>query len=117
MASKTPKPLGLRIQRKWLQAIVSGKKKIEYRDFSDHYIPRFGILGGDGVLCRDDIKALRLYVSSKEYAIVELKRIDFGGKETEGESTPFHLHLGKVLLDKSGDRLEPSPKAHKTRLR
>jgi hypothetical protein len=39
-----------------------------------------------------------------EYAIVELGTIDFGGKENKGESTPFHLHLGKLLMNNMATR-------------
>jgi hypothetical protein len=99
MATKTPKPLGLRIKRHWLEEIVAGRKKIEYRDLTPHYIARFAPESKD-YLMRDDIKALRLYVSSKEYAIVELKLIDLDDKQSM-----FCLHLGKIIEDKSKERL------------
>ena len=96
---KHNKPLGLRIKREWLQQIVSGKKKIEYRDVTPHYISRFAPERlGHGF--NMEIKALRLYVSSVEFAVVELKKITLDQK-----SKLFNLHLGKVLEDQSDKRL------------
>ncbi len=102
------KPLGLRIKRHWLEEIVAGRKKIEYRDFTEHYAARFGTNGArrdeQGYIeCRKDIKLLRLYVSSKEYAIVELRKIDIS--TDKNDHTTFRLHIGKIIEDKSGERL------------
>jgi hypothetical protein len=109
MTPKTSKPLALRIKREYLQQIVAGTKKIEYRDNVKHYTLRFcERLNGEifynmwkskGFRFKK-IDSLRLYVSSKEYAIVELKKITL----PEPYETYF-LHLGKVLIDKSDERL------------
>jgi hypothetical protein len=112
MAPKTPKPLGLRIKRHWLEEIAAGRKKIEYRDFTEHYAARFGTNGArrddDGyIVCRKDIKQLRLYVSSKEYAIVQLKKIDIF--TDKNDNTTFRLHIGKLIEDKSKERLKSTP--------
>lgn len=95
------KPLALRIKRNFLQEIIAGTKTIEYRDNVKHYSLRF-CERLDGEIFYDmwkdkrfrfkEIKQLRLYVSSHEYAIVELTKITL----PKPYST-FFLHLGKVL--------------------
>ena len=117
MASKTSKPLGLRIKRHWLEEIVAGRKKIEYRDFTEHYIARFATIedveGGQNVTVREDIKFLRLYVSSKEYVIVQRRKIDIDNASENSDDWTFNLHIGKIIEDKSKARLKSTPKARK----
>lgn len=65
----------LRIKRKYFDAILSGDKRVEYRDHKDYYSRLLG---------RPGIKAIKLHYQGIRQALVEVKSIRL-------IETPLHL--------------------------
>lgn len=106
---KNTKQIGLRIKREYLDAIVEGTKKEEYRDFSPFYVKRFLIMDEEGdsdTFSFKNFDRLKLYVGNTPdapYAIVKVTRrllVVYENKIPEGRKKgdmEFVFKLGKVI--------------------
>jgi hypothetical protein len=68
----------LKIEKKYLEEIIRGTKKEEYRSLSDYYFRRFFVIKNDTPVAEKPITAFKLvagYRRDSAYAIVENKGI------------------------------------------
>lgn len=94
--TKGLKVLSLNIKKEYFDKILSGKKKIEYRDLKQTTLNRYTYIdNADGKRYLRRYDALRLFVGyhrDRESAIVEVKNITFNKNSQEVE-----YHLGAIL--------------------
>jgi|SRR5271156_1496018 len=91
------------IQRHWLDQILTGKKKIEYRELKPYWYKRLG-----GTTCAIEVPfELRLIngMSKKApEATVLIKKVDIGTQQPfDGyfDGLVYRLHIGKILSVKN----------------
>lgn len=105
---KNSDELYLVLQKKWFIEILKGEKKEEYRDFTDYYIDRLGVLDKDGNLIDtknyDTIRFQLGYAKNAPQIIVECKNvlIDVANDvkdedDLTNENSNFAIILGSVI--------------------
>ena len=75
--------LYLSLYKKWFDEILTGKKKIEYREIKPFY---------DRLLSKNytEVKFINGYGNTRPYIIVRISKIQKGGKY-------YEIHLGEIL--------------------
>lgn len=99
------KELYLVLQKKWFLEILKGEKKEEYRDFTDYYINRLGVIDKDGELVDtkkyNTVRFQLGYTKNAPQIVLEcndvLFEIDNDAKEMNTENTNFVIVLGDIL--------------------
>lgn len=102
------KELYLILQKKWFLEILKGNKKEEYRDFTDYYIDRLGVVDKDGELIDtkkyDTVRFQMGYSKNAPQMVVECKDIFIDvdkdveeGEDLTTENSNFTLILGEIL--------------------
>lgn len=98
--------LYLVLQKKWFDQILSGEKKEEYRDFTEYYVSRLGVLDKDGELIDtkkfDTIRFQLGYRKNAPQIVVECKdvliEVDEGeDDEINLDNSNFVIVLGDIL--------------------
>jgi len=98
--------LYLVLQKKWFDMILSGEKKEEYRDFTEYYVSRLGVLDKDGELIDtkkfDTVRFQLGYRKNAPQIVVECKdvliEVDENDKdEITDENSNFVIILGEIL--------------------
>jgi len=96
----------LRIKQKYLDQLIAGTKKIEYRSFSDFYISRFCEVKGDEITDVKDIKEITFVAgyrkdSPKATFETEIFITEYLHEIPEGLQKGdmlFEIEIGKRLL-------------------
>ncbi|ASK29748.1 hypothetical protein CEY12_06345 [Chryseobacterium sp. T16E-39] len=103
---KNPKELYLVLQKKWFLEILQGKKTEEYRDFTEYYVSRLGVLDKDGELTDtkkfDTVRFQLGYAKNAPQIVVECKDvlIEYDSEDVEeftNENSNFAIILGEIL--------------------
>lgn len=81
------------ITKKWLDLILSGKKKEEYRDLSAFYISRLGMFKGEII----EVKLLNGYSSKSPYVIIKCKVTVGEGETAWGAVTGKYYFVLKII--------------------
>lgn len=97
----TKKILILRIKNKYLDDILNGTKKIEYRNFTQYYINRFCVLNKKrteiiGTKEYDYIKLIAGYRKDSPQNIFEINGIYIATDE-KNEPIEFEIEIGKKI--------------------
>ncbi len=99
--------LTLRIKRKWLEEIVFGKKRIEYRDNTNFYAQRLVITKGKEDVARD-FDSVEFYCPIGSTGKNLRAEVKFKGLTYSEKLNQFEIHLGKIISHNL-----PEPKAKK----
>ncbi|MCW0510656.1 hypothetical protein [Riemerella anatipestifer] len=100
------KQLYLVLTREWFNEILSGRKKEEYRAFTDFYIRRLAVIDKDGDLIDtkkyETVKFQMGYSKTAPQMIVEVKEIliehdEDAGDEQTTDNCNFVIVLGDIL--------------------
>ncbi|MDY3524950.1 hypothetical protein AWM67_08495 [Riemerella anatipestifer] len=100
------KQLYLVLTREWFNEILSGRKKEEYRAFTDFYIRRLAVIDKDGDLIDtrkyETVKFQMGYSKTAPQMIVEVKEIliehdEDAGDELTTDNCNFVIVLGDIL--------------------
>ncbi|WVX90425.1 hypothetical protein [Riemerella phage vB_RanS_GDF21] len=100
------KQLYLVLTREWFNEILSGRKKEEYRTFTDFYIRRLAVIDKDGDLIDtkkyETVKFQMGYSKTAPQMIVEVKEILIehdkdAGDELTTDNCNFVIVLGDIL--------------------
>lgn len=108
---KNTKELFLILTKEWFLKIIRGEKKEEYRDFTEYYISRLGILDKAGELIdTKKFETVRFQLGySKTQMIVECKDVlveyDENEEELNEETSEFVIILGDILEKFNCDKL------------
>lgn len=100
---KNSKELFLILTKEWFLKILSSEKKEEYRDFTEYYISRLGVLDKEGELIdTKKFETVRFQLGySKTQMIVECKDVlvefDEGAEDLTEDNSNFAIILGEVL--------------------
>ncbi|AQW96662.1 MULTISPECIES: hypothetical protein [Elizabethkingia] len=98
--------LYLVLTKEWFDKILSGEKKEEYRDFTDFYITRLGVIDKDGDLVDtkkyDTIRFQLGYKQDAPKMIVKCEDViiehdEDAGDELTSENCNFVIVLGEIL--------------------
>lgn len=98
--------LYLVLQKKWFEQILSGEKKEEYRDFTEYYVSRLGVLDKDGELIDtkkfDTVRFQLGYRKNAPQIVVECKDVlievdENDSDEITDENSNFVIILGEIL--------------------
>ena len=98
--------LYLVLQKKWFDQILSGEKKEEYRDFTEYYVSRLGVLDKDGELIdTKKFDAVRFQLGYRKNApqiVLECKDVlievdEDNSDEITDENSNFVIILGEIL--------------------
>lgn len=81
------------IKKIWMDLIISGEKKEEYRDLSPFYISRLGSHQGEII----EIKLLNGYSSKCPYIIIKCKVTTGEGKKEWGATKGKYYIILKIL--------------------
>ena len=98
--------LSLRIKKQYLDEIISGTKKIEYREENDFYAERLGIIEDGEVIDTKQFDTVKFYTGEKtdcQFAIVKCNGVYLVRYENEipegmkkGDMA-YEIELGEVL--------------------
>lgn len=81
------------ITKKWLDLILSGEKKEEYRDLSAFYISRLGKFKGETI----EVKLLNGYSSKSPYVIIKCIVTVGEGETAWGAVTGKYYFVLKII--------------------
>ncbi|HET9135346.1 MAG TPA: hypothetical protein VFO76_01820 [Candidatus Kapabacteria bacterium] len=88
--------LTLRIKRIWLEEIVFGKKKIEFRDNSEFYAQRLMIYRGDDEIPRE-FECVEFYCPIGATGKILRATVEFKKTICNLKKNCFEIHLGKII--------------------
>ena len=81
---------GSEMERKWLDEIVAGTKKVEYREIKPYWTKRL-----EGIECPFELRLINGMSKSAPEATVRIDKVTVGDKGTR-----FELHIGEIVSAK-----------------
>lgn len=100
------KELFLILTKKWFLEILKGDKKEEFRDFTEFYISRLGVIDKDGELIDtkkfDTVRFALGYAKNRPQLVVECKDVliehdSEDDQEFTSENCNFVIQLGEII--------------------